>query len=95
MALYVLPRAARSLLPYKWIRSGNRGVILAERSVISTQDGISARTHIYCPFQHCFCALALYSFDGSHSPSRFSARPLKMDHRICHERPERRLLEAS
>lgn len=33
MALYVLPRAIRSLFPYKWIRSGNKGVMILERSV--------------------------------------------------------------
>jgi len=30
MALYVLPRAIRSLLPYKWLRSGNKVVKLFE-----------------------------------------------------------------
>ena len=52
MALYVLPRAVRSLLPYKWMRSRDRRVILVERSVIS--DGISARTHFYVYFSIAF-----------------------------------------
>ena len=33
MALYVLPRAVRACLPNAWIKSGNRGVKLAERFV--------------------------------------------------------------
>jgi hypothetical protein len=35
MALYVLPRAIRSFLPYKWMRSGNLGIKLIEWSVPS------------------------------------------------------------
>ena len=54
MALYVLPRGVRSLIPYKWIRSGNRGVILLERSVIFMSYGISARTHFYLHFSIIF-----------------------------------------
>lgn len=34
MALYVLPRAIRACLPDAWARNGNRGVRIAERSVI-------------------------------------------------------------
>ncbi|KAK0245692.1 hypothetical protein EDD85DRAFT_27537 [Armillaria nabsnona] len=33
MSLYVLPRAIRTILPDTWIRSGNRGVLAAERLV--------------------------------------------------------------
>ncbi|KAK0208203.1 hypothetical protein DFS33DRAFT_421638 [Desarmillaria ectypa] len=33
MTLYVLPRAIRTILPDTWIRSGNRGVLAAERLV--------------------------------------------------------------
>lgn len=35
MALYVLPRAIRSLLPHKWMMHGNLGIKLIERSVSS------------------------------------------------------------
>lgn len=35
MSLYVLPRAIRTILPDTWIRSGNRGVLAAERFVFS------------------------------------------------------------
>lgn len=41
MALYVLPRAIRSLLPYKWMRSGNLGVKLVERYVSGFFRGLS------------------------------------------------------
>lgn len=33
MSLYVLPRAIRTILPDAWVRSGNRGVLAAERLV--------------------------------------------------------------
>lgn len=33
MSLYVLPRAIRTILPDTWVRSGNRGVLAAERLV--------------------------------------------------------------
>lgn len=33
MALYVLPKAVRSILPNRWLRSGRSGVLLAERYV--------------------------------------------------------------
>ncbi|KAK0198309.1 hypothetical protein F5146DRAFT_1158293 [Armillaria mellea] len=33
MSLYVLPRAIRTILPVTWVRSGNRGVLAAERLV--------------------------------------------------------------
>jgi len=47
MALYVLPRAIRSLLPYKWMRSGNPGIMLAERIVfvVSLASLLTAAIH--------------------------------------------------
>ncbi|KIM48196.1 hypothetical protein M413DRAFT_224411 [Hebeloma cylindrosporum] len=47
MALYVLPRAVRACLPDAWIKSGNRGVKLAERMafILSTSTLLTAAIH--------------------------------------------------
>ncbi|KIM85208.1 hypothetical protein PILCRDRAFT_817207 [Piloderma croceum F 1598] len=47
MALYVLPRAIRSLFPYKWMRSGNRGIKPIERIVfiVSLASLLTAAVH--------------------------------------------------
>jgi len=47
MALYVLPRAIRSFLPYKWMRSGNLGIKLIECIVfiVSLASLLTAAMH--------------------------------------------------
>ncbi|KAK0465020.1 uncharacterized protein EV420DRAFT_1626957 [Desarmillaria tabescens] len=47
MTLYVLPRAIRTILPDKWIRSGNRGVLAAERLafVLSLSSLVTTAIH--------------------------------------------------
>lgn len=48
MALYVLPRAVRACLPEAWVRSGNLGVRIAERSVIFRPATDCALITDYC-----------------------------------------------
>ncbi|PPQ80833.1 hypothetical protein CVT25_001958 [Psilocybe cyanescens] len=47
MALYVLPRAVRSILPDAWIKSGNKGFKIAERIafIFSISTLLTAATH--------------------------------------------------
>lgn len=49
MALYVLPRALRACLPETWVRRGNPGFRLVERSVDSIYAGVLRQ---YTDFEH-------------------------------------------
>ncbi|KAJ7597043.1 hypothetical protein C8J56DRAFT_850944 [Mycena floridula] len=47
MALYVLPKAVRASLPHRWLRSGNRGVVMTEQVafVLSLASLLTASVH--------------------------------------------------
>jgi hypothetical protein len=96
MALYVLPRAIRSLLPYKWMKHGNSSIKLIERLVPSKLPNYNPRILMwFCFLQYCVCRISSLPSNSCCTSPRLSSRPLSLDIWICHERSERRLLETS
>lgn len=86
MALYVLPRAIRTLFPYKWMKSGNRGVRLVERLVfLICQFTLPFIDGLLFP-QFCVCRVASFSFNSCCASPWLSQRPLSLDISICDKR---------
>lgn len=88
MALYVLPRAVRTLLPENWIRRGNRQVKFAERSVFFLLLYFSTYDQ-----QAGICVIIFSSYDSSISPPQGPSRSFTLDASICHQWPQHYVLE--